>query len=88
MDFVFEPVYPGSAESYRRKINTSESFGNGLENEVHNTAPCRNAVTGAGLDIWKDENGGEWSFENCLCPRYTTPDESGRILMDYCYFVK
>ena len=52
---------------------------------MKSTAPL---LAGTGLDIWKDENGGEWSFENCLCPRYTTPDESGRIIMDYCYFVK
>ncbi|MEE1356150.1 MAG: hypothetical protein UHG68_01150 [Clostridia bacterium] len=34
------------------------------------------------------DNGGVWSFENCTCPRYTTPDEQGNIIMDYCYFVK
>ena len=36
---------------------------------------------------WKDADGAEWSFENCLCPRYTTPDEQGNVILDYCYFV-
>lgn len=82
------PVPEGFACVDFPAIGLGTSWIYGFENEVHSTAPCRNAVTGAGLDIWKDENGGEWSFENCLCPRYTTPDESGRIIMDYCYFVK
>lgn len=29
---------------------------------------------------------GEW-WQNCLCPCYTTPDEKGNIILDYCYFV-
>ena len=60
----------------------------GKENEVHDTRKCRSMVTDLGLSIWKDSNGGEWSFENCLCPRYTTPDDKGNVILDYCYFVK
>lgn len=55
---------------------------------VHKTKACRGAVIDAGLELWTDENGGVWSFENCTCPRYTTPDEQGNVIMDYCYFVK
>ena len=39
------------------------------------------------MELWKDENGAIWSFENCLCPRYTTPDDNGNVILDYCYFV-
>ena len=60
----------------------------GKENEVHDTSSCRSLLIDNGMNIWTDERGGEWSFENCLCPRYTTPDEDGNIIMDYCYFVK
>ena len=60
----------------------------GQEKEVHKTSACRAAVEAAGMDIWCDAHGGVWSFENCLCPRYTTPDEKGNIIMDYCYYVK
>jgi len=60
----------------------------GKEKEVHNTKACKGAVLDAGLELWTDNNGGVWSFENCTCPRYTTPDEQGNIIMDYCYFVK
>ena len=60
----------------------------GAEKEVHNTSACRGAVESAGMELYRDSNGGVWSFENCLCPRYTTPDEKGNIIMDYCYYVK
>ncbi len=59
----------------------------GSEREVHKTGECRPALLKNGIDIFKDVNGNEWSFENCLCPRYTSPDEKGNIIMDYCYFV-
>ena len=60
----------------------------GSEKEIHNTKACKPAVKEAGMTIWKDQNGGKWSFENCVCPRYTTPDADGNIIMDYCYFVE
>lgn len=60
----------------------------GKESEIHNTAGCRPAVVECGMVLWHDASGGEWSFENCVCPRYTTPDEEGNIIMDYCYFVE
>ena len=60
----------------------------GPEKEVHKTSACKPAILAAGMELWKDETGGIWSFENCLCPRYTTPDEQGNIIMDYCYFVQ
>ena len=60
----------------------------GTEREVHNTKACKGALVDTGYQIWHDKNGGEWSFENCVCPRYTTPDEKGNVIMDYCYFVE
>lgn len=41
--------------------------------------------------VWvqrEDGDGAVWSFENCQCPRYTTPDEHGKVILDYVYFVK
>ncbi len=29
-----------------------------------------------------------WSFERYGCPRFTTPDEKGNVILDYCFFVK
>lgn len=60
----------------------------GTEKDVHRTKSCKQAIVDSGLELWKDDNGGVWSFENCVCPRYTAPDDKGNIIMDYCYFVK
>ena len=59
----------------------------GKENEVHDTSACKQKLAENGIRIWQDEKGAEWSFENCLCPRYTMPDNKGNIILDYCYFV-
>ena len=59
----------------------------GKENEVHDTSACKQKLAENGMEIWQDQNGAVWSFENCLCPRYTTPDENGNVILDYCYFV-
>lgn len=59
----------------------------GTERDVHKTKECRAAVTNAGITLWTDEHSGIWSFENCVCPRYTIPDENGCVIMDYCFFV-
>jgi hypothetical protein len=29
-----------------------------------------------------------WAFERYVCPRFTTPDEKGNIILDICLFVK
>lgn len=60
----------------------------GKESEVHNTSGCAAELEKLGLKMWYDSEGGVWSFENCLCPRFTTPDELGNVIMDYCYYVE
>lgn len=42
---------------------------------------------GGYIGVERRADGAEWSFENCLCPRYTTPGEQGNVILDYCYFV-
>lgn len=61
----------------------------GREEEVHGSVGnCWKALQSEGFEISTDENGVERSFENCLCPRFTTPDEKGNVILDYCYFIK
>ena len=31
---------------------------------------------------------GDWCFERYGCPRFTTPDEKGNIILDICFFVQ
>ena len=30
----------------------------------------------------------DWCFERCNCPRYTTPDENGNVILDYAISVE
>lgn len=61
----------------------------GEESETHGlTGECAQKLAEEGIEIISDENGAVWSFENCICPRFTTPDEKGNVILDYCYFVK
>lgn len=60
----------------------------GAEDAVHDTSAARGKITDAGMKIWQDKDGAVWSFENCLCPRFTTPDETGNVILDYCYFIE
>jgi hypothetical protein len=29
-----------------------------------------------------------WFFERYNCPRFTTPDEQGKVILDYCVYIK
>ena len=60
----------------------------GTEKDVHRMKGKKAALAENGLELVTDESGAVWSFENCICPRYTTPDEHGNVILDYCYFVK
>ena len=59
----------------------------GKETEAHKAASkCADKLADSGIKIKVDEEGGVCSFENCVCPRFTTPDDKGNIILDYCYF--
>ena len=89
---MFTPIDTPVPEGFEYVDFSGLSLGtcwiHGLEAEVHNTSACQPTLIKIGMTIWKDANGGTWSFENCLCPRYTAPDENGKIILDYCYFVE
>jgi predicted transcriptional regulator YdeE len=34
-----------------------------------------------------DPDGAYWFFERYACPRFTTPDENGYVILDHCYYV-
>ncbi len=60
----------------------------GKEDEVHGLIPqCEEKLISSGMKIKSDEHGYLGHFERDQCPRFTTPDEKGNIILDYCYFV-
>lgn len=49
---------------------------------------CVNAMTQAGLSpFYQTEDGLFIFFERYNCPRYTTPDDQGRVILDYGAFL-
>ena len=60
----------------------------GEEGATHGKAgECAPKLAEEGIQVTPDENGAIWSFENCVCPRYTTPDDKGNVILDYCYYI-
>lgn len=59
----------------------------GQEGAVHDTSAVPEALSKAGFTPWRDKDGALWSFENCTCPRYTTPDADGNVILDYCTMI-
>lgn len=49
---------------------------------------CAESFLKAGYKIIPDEKGAYWFFERYACPRFTTPDENGNIILDICYYIQ
>lgn len=49
---------------------------------------CRKALTEAGMQLYTEPDGTIWYFERYGCPRFTTPDENGEVILDIGFFVK
>ena len=58
----------------------------GKENELYgNYGQCVDKLADAGFVFDADF---PWCFERYACPRFTTPDEKGNIILDIGFFVK
>ncbi len=69
-------------------VNLGTCWIYGKESDLHDTISCREKILEGGMAVWRDSDGFCWSFENCLCPRYTTPDSQGNVILDYCWFIE
>lgn len=49
---------------------------------------CMKRLEKEGRQFLSDEEGFQWLFERYGCPRYTTPDEKGNIILDICFFIR
>lgn len=49
---------------------------------------CAEKLLEEGYEIIQDEKGALWFFERYGCPRFTTTDEQGKVILDICHFVK
>jgi hypothetical protein len=61
----------------------------GQENDVTGRFnECKQALKNEGFDFSKDEDESIWYFERDTCPRFTTPDEKGNVISDYCFIIE
>ena len=49
---------------------------------------CWTKLNEDGYKVIADDEGACWFFERYGCPRFTTPDEKGNVILDICYYVK
>ena len=48
---------------------------------------CAESCENQGYTIIPDDLGAFWLFERYVCPRFTTPDEHGNIVLDICHYI-
>lgn len=61
----------------------------GPEDELYcNEDKCAERLAQDGYEITNDPTGACWFFERYGCPRFTTPDGQGRVILDICFYVK
>lgn len=61
----------------------------GKEAEVYmKEGECGESLGKESMAILADAAGAYWFFERYACPRFTTPDEQGNIILDICHYVK
>lgn len=49
--------------------------------DAHNV--CMREIAAEGWTLQNDP----WFFERYNCPRFTTPDEHGKVILDYCVYI-
>ena len=61
----------------------------GKDGEVYGQEDkCGESCMKEGFKIITDEQGAYWFFERYGCPRFTTPDEKGNIILDICHYIE
>ena len=48
---------------------------------------CNEKLKNEGMSHIHDKDNTCWAFERYACPRYTTPDEKGNVIIDICFFM-
>lgn len=59
----------------------------GKEPDIY-THCCMSRLKEEGFEWAADKDAAMWCFERYSCPRYTTPDDQGNVILDLCFYVK
>jgi len=61
----------------------------GQEAEIYSAEEVAlNGLAETGYQPVADENGAFWFAERYACPRFTSPDEQGNVILDICMFAR
>ncbi len=61
----------------------------GQEKELYmHEEECAKELVNNGFEIIPDDKGAYWFFERYGCPRFTTPDDKGNVILDICHYIK
>ncbi|MDR0286606.1 MAG: hypothetical protein LBI03_02705 [Clostridiales bacterium] len=90
---IFMPENTAVPEGFEYKDFPQSEFGvcwiYGKESEVYfNEEKCAAKLEENGFKLVPDEDSAIWFFERYACPRFTTPDDKGNIILDICYYIK
>ena len=63
-------------------------YGENISDILSQSGRVAGKLAEANMEVIYEDDGSFWCFERYGCPRYTSPDEKGNIILDYCFFVK
>lgn len=69
------------------EVGTCWIYGREDNGEIYGQEPhemCLSKIKEAGWKIAKDS----WFIERYNCPRFTAPDENGKVILDYCIYLE
>jgi hypothetical protein len=90
---IFMPEGTNVPEAFVHKDFPKATLGvcwvHGNEGEVFmQESNCAKKLEEEGYKVATDSDGAHWFFERYGCPRFTTPDEKGKIILDICHYLK
>lgn len=77
----------GSADIAEGDVAICWAYGKGSSGEFYGSDiyhRCMGQITRRG---WEPQEY-HWFFEKFNCPRFTTPDEKGNVILDYCIYIE
>jgi hypothetical protein len=90
---IFMPEETNVPDGYEYKDFPKTTLGvcwvYGNEGEVYmQESKCAKKLEEEGYKIVTDSSGAYWFFERYGCPRFTTADEKGKIILDICHYIE
>lgn len=71
------------------KSRLGVGWARGLEQEMYpREDEVIQKIINSGVMPKKDDAGSGWFFERYQCPRFTTPDAEGKVILDICFFAE